>query len=97
MFFVFVSEFPTNYHDWQQQGITLGIADNIVSTHPILSRVKHLSKLEQVLIKNEVDNSQYQELLVKNQHDYLVEASSSNFFWQQGNTWYTPKIKVIRP
>ena len=91
--YITISEFPKHYLTWQQQGITLGLANCCLSSHPVLSQVKHLSKLEQVLIKKEVDNSDYDELLVKTGNGEIVETSTSNFFWKSADNWYTPTLK----
>jgi len=84
--------FPEHYLLWQQQGIHLGIAKFKLGLNPLLSGIKHLNRLEQVLIRQELDNRHEDDLLVLNCAENIIEASAANIFWLKNNTWYTPKI-----
>ena len=79
-----------NYSTWQQQGISLGIADLKLAIQPALAGIKHTSRLEQVLIKQQLAQSKFDELLVFNQLDYACEVSAANVFFYQQQQWYTP-------
>ena len=85
-------DFPEHYLTWQQQGISLGIAKFKLGLNPLLSGIKHLNRLEQVLIRQELDKRNEDDLLVLNCADNIIEASAANIFWFKNNTWYTPKI-----
>jgi 4-amino-4-deoxychorismate lyase len=84
--------FPEHYLSWQQQGITLGVAQFKLGLNPLLAGIKHLNRLEQVLIRQELDNRDEDDLLVLNCAGNIIEASAANVFWFKNNTWYTPKI-----
>ncbi|NQZ23790.1 MAG: aminodeoxychorismate lyase [Colwellia sp.] len=84
--------FPEHYLTWQQQGINLGLAKFKLGISPLLSGIKHLNRLEQVLIRQELDKRNEDDLLVLNCAENIIEASAANIFWFKNNTWYTPKI-----
>ncbi|MBA6262391.1 MAG: aminodeoxychorismate lyase [Colwellia sp.] len=85
-------DFPKHYADMQQQGIHLGVSSLKLGVNPLLSGIKHLNRLEQVLIRQEVDNREEDDLLVLNYFDDIIEASAANVFWLKDNCWYTPQL-----
>lgn len=85
--------FPEHYAGLQQQGLHLGVSSLQLGISPLLSGIKHLNRLEQVLIRQEVDNRAEDDLLVLNYFDNIVEASAANVFWLKNKTWYTPELK----
>ena len=89
-----VHEFPTNYLSIQQQGLTMGVANTMLGINPQLAGIKHLNRLEQVLVRRELDSRSEQDLLVLNIQQQVIEASSANVFYQINNQWYTPDIKL---
>lgn len=91
--FVTISECPTHYITWQEEGIELGLADFTLSSHSLLSGVKHLNRLEQVMIRAELDERAEQELIVCDSQRHIIEASCANVFWLKGGRWYTPSIE----
>ncbi|WNO61159.1 aminodeoxychorismate lyase [Rheinheimera sp. MMS21-TC3] len=82
-----------NYTVWQQQGISLGIAELKLAIQPALAGIKHTSRLEQVLVKQQLAETEFDELLVFNQLGYACEASAANVFFYQQQQWYTPCLK----
>jgi len=91
--FVKVSEFPTHYDDWRQSGINLGVSINKLGINPLLSAVKHLNRLEQVFIRAELDQSTFDDLLVLNINNEVIETSCANVFWFHNDQLYTPVIE----
>lgn len=94
---VMVTELPTHYTMWRQEGIHVEHSQTRVANNPLLAGIKHLNRLEQVLIRRELDalnlNGQnIDELLVFDVNDHLVECNTSNVFWQKDNQWYTPVL-----
>lgn len=90
--YIFVSELPSFYPQWQEQGIVMGVANTKLGINPSLAGLKHLNRLEQVLIKREVEQSPYDDLLVANINGELIESSIANVFWLRGNDWYTANL-----
>ncbi len=86
-------DYPLHYLNWQQTGIHLGIAKQQLGLS-LLGGIKHLNRLEQVLIKAEVDASKYDDLLVCDLNKKLVETSIANVFWRKKNRLFTPMIEL---
>ncbi|MGR5153154.1 aminodeoxychorismate lyase [Photobacterium swingsii] len=88
------SAFPNHYHKWQQDGIQLGVCDQVLGLSPMLAGFKHLNRLEQVLLKQEIESRQWQDAVVCDVLGHVVETSASNIFWRKGNTLYTPDLSM---
>lgn len=86
-------DYPLHYVSWQQSGIRLGIAKQQLGLS-LLGGIKHLNRLEQVLLKAEVDGSHYDDLLVCDLNKKLVETSIANIFWRKKNRLFTPVIEL---
>ena len=84
--------FPEHYASLQKQGIHLGIFSSKIGVNPLISGIKHLNRLEQVLIRQELDNRNEDDLLVINCFDNVIEASAGNVFWFKDNIWHTPTL-----
>ncbi|WP_286268801.1 aminodeoxychorismate lyase [Thalassotalea hakodatensis] len=89
---VMVHEFPKHYIDWQQAGVSIGIAKTRLGINPNLAGIKHLNRLEQVLIRKELDESQWQDLIVTDVQNNIVETSCANVFWIKNNDVFTPEL-----
>ena len=87
-----ISSFPEHYHHWQKNGINLGISQLQLGVNPILGSIKHLNRLEQVLIRQELDRRDEDELLVTNINGFVVETTGANVFWLIDDKVYTPNI-----
>jgi 4-amino-4-deoxychorismate lyase len=86
------SRFPLHYIDWQEQGISMGTSELQLGINPTLAGIKHLNRLEQVLIRQELDARAEDDLLVTNCNGIIVETSCSNVFWHKDGIWYTPSL-----
>lgn len=89
---VTVHEFPTHYMALSESGINLGISEQKLGVNPMLCGIKHLNRLEQVLIRAELDKRDEDDLVVCNIYNHVIEASSANLFWFKHNTLHTPLI-----
>ena len=85
-------DYPHHYKKWQQEGIALEISEQQLGHNPMLAGLKHLNRLEQVLLRAELDKKQCDELLVTDIAGNVVECCSANVFWLKGNQWYTPQM-----
>lgn len=88
-----VFEFPAHYNKWQKKGISLGLAQTQLGLNPLLQGIKHLNRLEQVIVKAEVDIAGFDDLVVCDLNNNIIETSSANLFWQIGNHWQTASLK----
>ncbi|MBZ9613713.1 aminodeoxychorismate lyase [Rheinheimera maricola] len=89
--YISVSAMP-DYKRMQQQGVCLQVAKLQLAVQPLLAGLKHTSRLEQVLLKQELANSDADELLVLDQHGFVTEASAANVFMYRDGRWHTPTL-----
>lgn len=82
---IMVYDYPKHYDELAIEGITLGISNQQIGINPMLSGLKHLNRLEQVLLRQELGNTKEDDLIVTNINDEVIEATSANlFFWLNG-------------
>ncbi|MDG2392204.1 MAG: aminodeoxychorismate lyase [Thalassotalea sp.] len=91
---VTVTAFPSHYSMWQDQGITLGLSRIKLGHNPQLAGLKHLNRLEQVLVRNELDQLAVDEVVVTDLADDIIECNTANIFWCKDNVWYTPSLMM---
>lgn len=84
--------FPGHYLSLQQKGIHLGVSTLKIGINPLTAGIKHLNRLEQVLIRQELDNRIEDDLLVLNCLENVIEATAANVFWFKNNIWYSPTL-----
>jgi 4-amino-4-deoxychorismate lyase len=85
--------YPHHYHAWQQTGIHLGVCQQRLGYQPMLAGLKTLNRLEQVLLKAELDAQGWPEAVVLDAQDQVVEAVSANVFWRKGKRIFTPDLQ----
>ncbi|MFB2539101.1 aminodeoxychorismate lyase [Acinetobacter sp. c3-l95] len=61
-------------------------------TMPVLKGIKSLNRLEQVMLKADCDRQAWQEALVLDSKNHLVEGIASNCFFYDGDVWHTPDL-----
>jgi len=89
---IMVHDYPKHYDELAIAGITLGNSKQPIGINPMLSGLKHLNRLEQVLLRQELANTKEDDLVVTNINDEVIEATSANlFFWLNGKLC-TPEI-----
>ncbi len=86
------SAYPQKYDDWQERGISIADASIKLGINPFFAGIKHLNRLEQVLIRDELDQTSFDDLLVYNFNDELIETTCANVFWIQDSQLFTPEI-----
>lgn len=85
--------YPLHYLDWQRTGIRLGVCQQRLGCQPMLAGLKTLNRLEQVLLKSELDSYGWPEALVLDIQAHVVEAVSANVFWRKGQRIFTPDLQ----
>lgn len=90
---VYLSVFPEvlHYDKWRREGIKLGISKVKLNKNELLAGIKHLNRLEQVLVKSSFD-SLVEDEVVLDQDNMMVEVSAGNLFWSNGKAWFTPEL-----
>ncbi|MCU7938466.1 MAG: aminodeoxychorismate lyase [gamma proteobacterium symbiont of Bathyaustriella thionipta] len=95
-----IHNWPEKPVDDYQNGIKLKVCQTCLAPQPALAGIKHLNRLEQVLARNELNGSDYQdgimqvcpETSVSSSDSKIIEATSSNIFFVKNNQLFTPKI-----
>ena len=77
-----------------EQGIAVRTAVGRVGENPALAGLKHLNRLEQVLIRGEWSDPAIGEALVFSSSGWLVSGTMSNVFLVQAGRIMTPAISV---
>lgn len=91
-YFVSQHGFPLHYIEWQERGITMSVSPIYLAKQPLLAGIKHLNRLEQVLIKQQLQQASFDDVVVCDTDQNMVESSAANLFWRKGDTWYTPDL-----
>ena len=81
-------EFPDSY---TELGVDVTLCDFRLAKQSRLAKIKHLNRLEQVLARSEW-NDEFQEGLVCDTDDRIIEATSSNVFFEINDALVTPEI-----
>ncbi|WP_137226922.1 aminodeoxychorismate lyase [Shewanella sp. MEBiC00475] len=87
-----VHPIPEHYLDWQQTGISLASSPIFLGRQPLLAGIKHLNRLEQVLIKSQPLSSHHQDWLVFDCDGNVIESSIANLFIVKNDQVFTPAI-----
>lgn len=91
---VTISDFiyPSHYEQWLDQGLKLGICQARLGHNPLLAGHKHNNRLEQVLLKAEMDQANLHDGLALDIDDCVIETTMANIFWRQGDVLKTPDL-----
>lgn len=89
---IMVHDYPKHYDEIVIEGITLGNSNQQIGINPMLGGLKHLNRLEQVLLRQELSNTQADDLVVININNEVIEATSANLFFWLNNRLCTPDI-----
>ncbi len=84
--------YPSHYSNWQQQGIALHLCSTQLGLNPLTAGLKHNNRLEQVLIKQELDGLHYAEGVVCDMNQNVIECCAANLFWCRNKVLYSPDV-----
>lgn len=70
----------------------LAISHVSLSSQPLLAGIKHLNRLEQVLAKQALNNTDYLDALMLDQKGNVIETIMANIFWVKENVIYIPSL-----
>ncbi|CCP06918.1 aminodeoxychorismate lyase [Erwinia amylovora] len=87
-----LSAYPAHYHQLRQKGVRLALSSVRLGKNPQLAGIKHLNRLEQVLIRTELEHTGADEALVLDSDAVLVECCAANLFWRVGQQVFTPDL-----
>ena len=83
---------PGHYAALREKGVRLATSPIRLGINPQLAGIKHLNRLEQVLIRTQLEQSGADEALVLDTEGKLVECCAANLFWRQQNQLFTPAL-----
>ncbi|WP_153914939.1 aminodeoxychorismate lyase [Shewanella sp. TC10] len=83
---------PASYANWQACGISLALSPVLLGKQPLLAGMKHLNRLEQVLVKQQALPESVDDWLVLDADNYVVESSMANIFIVKGEQVITPAM-----
>jgi 4-amino-4-deoxychorismate lyase len=84
---------PEDVKYQRDQGIDIRLCRHLLGTGSTLAGVKHLNRLDQVMARSEWSHNRYQEGLMFNQADEVIEATSANIFVRTTEGfWITPDL-----
>lgn len=86
------SPLPPDLPD-QGRGITVRCCNHRLPINTALAGLKHLNRLDQVLAWAEWNSADYDEGLMLDSGDKLIEAISANIFINIDGNWLTPDLK----
>ena len=91
---VTTSLYPAHYNDWRERGVTLAQSPVALAQSPLLAGIKHLNRLEQVMIRLHLEQTTADEALVLDTSGMLVECCAANLFWRTGQRVMTPDVTL---
>lgn len=81
-----------SYPDSPEQGVRVRWCTTRLAQQPLLSGIKHLNRLEQVLARNEWSDPAIREGLVCDTQGWVIEGTMSNLCFISGTRFCTPLL-----
>ncbi|MEE9140866.1 MAG: aminodeoxychorismate lyase [Alphaproteobacteria bacterium] len=82
-------DYPDEY--WQK-GVRVRLCEAWLSDQPLLAGIKHLNRLEQIVARQEWDDPDVAEGLMRDAQGFVVEGTMTNLFLVKGRILRTPEI-----
>ncbi len=87
-------ELPDYPAAYQEQGIAAGVCRQRLGHSSMLAGLKHLNRLEQVLLRRELQSLAAPEALAMDLDGLVIEGVFSNVFLVRGGQLYTPSLDL---
>ncbi|MFB9216844.1 aminodeoxychorismate lyase [Vibrio sinaloensis] len=84
--------FPRHYEQWCKEGVVLGVCQQTLGINPMLAGHKHNNRLEQILLKAEIERQGFADGIALDCNGKVIETTMANIFWFQGGTLHTPNL-----
>jgi 4-amino-4-deoxychorismate lyase len=81
--------YPNNYFE---QGVNLQVFSIRLSSQPLLAGVKHLNRLENVLARMEIVDSEMYDGVLLDENNHVIECSNANIFARFNSQLITPSL-----
>lgn len=89
---ILLTDYPAIYLNQQQTGIDLTLSTIPMNSNRYLAGIKHLNRLEQILIKQQIESLGVDEAIVMDTHGRLIGCCAANIFWRKEKRIYTPDL-----
>jgi len=89
---IMIHDYPHHYDEIAISGLKLGLSKQQMGINPMLAGLKHLNRLEQVLLREELSTKSEDDLLVTNINGDVIEATSANLFFYLDDKLHTPDV-----
>ena len=86
------SAYPDFYCEWRERGVSLATSLVRLGRNPHLAGIKHLNRLEQVLIRTHLEQTSADEALVLDSEGWVTECCAANLLWRKGREVFTPSL-----
>lgn len=87
-----VFDVPSYPAEWSTSGIKAGVCQFRLSRQPCLAGIKHLNRLENVLASDELRKHDWDEGILLDTHDCVIEGTRTNLFMASGGALITPVL-----
>jgi 4-amino-4-deoxychorismate lyase len=77
-----------------EQGVRATFCRTTLAPQPLLAGFKHLNRLEQVLARNEWQQGEYDEGLMRDQQGQVISGTMSNLFLVKDDQLHTPDLSA---
>ncbi len=88
-----LASWPAHYDALRASGLRLVSSPVRLGSNIQLAGIKHLNRLEQVMIRMHLDQTECDEALVLDSAGMLVECCAANLLWRKGTQIYTPALQ----
>ncbi len=88
------SALPKHYQQLRQAGISVGVSTIPLGLNPVTAGLKHLNRLEQVLVRQQIDQEGWDDAIVLDCQGFIVESNLANIFWVKEKQLYTPSLEL---
>jgi len=86
-------DYPSHDKRYWTDGVVLGVVDIRLSRQPSLAGIKHGNRLEQIIARSQWREG-WQEALLLDEDDSVIEATQSNVFIVKGGHLITPSLEA---
>ena len=89
---IVISDYPAGYSALKTKGVELDTLDTLLAKNPLLSGLKTLNRLEQVIAKREIKQKGLSEGLLRNIDGEVIETSIANLIIRSDDKLFTPDL-----
>ena len=82
-------DYPSEY---TTDGVSVMLCQHRLGINPALAGIKHLNRLEQVLARNEIKNTNFAEGLMMDLNSHIIEGTMTNIFAVKAGKLTTPDL-----